>query len=212
MTELPLLRVSLAFARLPDAKLQTEAETILGSLYGNPHFPTPPVTREDYEALLTDYRTKLAERVDGGPPATAAKNEAKRKLTDRMRELAFYVQVTSDNVLSVLLSSGFKETSRNRTSEPLAAPSIDRLVNGQTGEILLSAKPVANARGYELQHAQVLPDGTLEPFREIIFTKGARRLSTTGLTPGQRYSFRIRAMGGSTGHSDWSGIATLMCM
>lgn len=212
MTEQPWLRVSLAFARMRDAELLAEAETILTNLYGNAFYPEPPVTQEKFAELVDTYRTKLVECADGGPPATAAKNEARRNLCDCMRELAYYVQVKGHNVLSVLLSSGFKATSRNRVSEPLPAPIIDRLFHGQTGEILLTAKRVPNARCYERQVALVKPDGNLEPFRNLPISNGARRMSTTGLVPGQRYSFRIRAVGGSTEYSDWSDVATIMCL
>jgi len=32
----------------------------------------------------------------------------------------------------------------------------------------------------------------------------ARRIVIEGLTPGTTYTFRFRALGGSTGHGDWS--------
>lgn len=207
-----VIRVSLAFARLPDLKLLGEAETISASLFGNPNFPSPPSTKEEFDLLIGSFRTKLALRPEGGPTATALKNEARSELVVRMRELAFYVQVTSENVLSVLLSSGFRAMSRNRASEPLPTPVIERLVHGQSGEVLLTAGAIANARGFEREISVVNADGSFGPFQPLGFTKGCRRLSATGLVPGQRYAFRIRAMGGSTDQSDWSEVMTIMCL
>jgi hypothetical protein len=212
MKTTPIVRVSLTFGSAPDLQLEETASIVLAHLYGNPAFATPPVTEAAFEALLEDFRTKLAAKPNGGPPATAAKNESREALVAKMKELAFYVQVTSDNVLSVLLSSGFQPTSSNRSSGPLAAPVIVKLVHGQAGEALLTGTPAWNARGYERQMALVAADGTLGEWQDLGFTRGARRLSTTGLVAGQRYAFRLRAMGGSTGQSDWSAVAMIMAL
>ncbi|HEX4349171.1 MAG TPA: fibronectin type III domain-containing protein, partial [Verrucomicrobiae bacterium] len=42
-----------------------------------------------------------------------------------------------------------------------------------------------------------------------IFTQ-ARRIVLPGLVSGTIYFVRVRAVGGSTGYSDWSGVASLM--
>ena len=206
------LRVSLAYARKPDAQLLNFADTIGDQLYGNTHFPAPPIAVVDYEAVVTDFRDRLAEQKENGPAGTARKNEARVVLLAKLKELALYVQVASANVLSVLLSSGYEPVNSNRASSPLPAPAIDKLVHGQSGEVLLTAKAVHNARGYERQMTTVAADGTPGEWANLGFYKGCRRLSTTGLTAGQRYALRIRAMGGSTDQSDWSEAATIMAL
>ena len=40
----------------------------------------------------------------------------------------------------------------------------------------------------------------------------ARRMVLTGLNPGQSYTVQIRAVGGSTGYSDWSDPVSHMAM
>lgn len=44
-----------------------------------------------------------------------------------------------------------------------------------------------------------------------MFTQ-ARRIVLTGLTPGVTYAVRVRAIGGSTGFSDWSDPISHMAM
>lgn len=44
------------------------------------------------------------------------------------------------------------------------------------------------------------------------FYTGSRNMSVTGLTPGARYAFRVRAVGGSTGKSDWSNPSSHMSL
>jgi chitodextrinase len=36
-------------------------------------------------------------------------------------------------------------------------------------------------------------------------------MSVNGLTPGTTYVFQVRAVGGSTGYSDWSNPVSRMC-
>lgn len=40
----------------------------------------------------------------------------------------------------------------------------------------------------------------------------SQRIIVTGLVPGQRYQFRVRAVGGSTRHSDWSDVMIKMAV
>ncbi len=64
----------------------------------------------------------------------------------------------------------------------------------------LRVKSVANARTYEVQ-AKTDAEATFA-------TKGlysnTRAMRVTGLTPGALYTFQVRAVGGSTGYSNWS--------
>ena len=212
MNNTPILRAQTGFTRLTDLQLIDRGTIVSSSLFTLPVFADPPVTQLIFDAQLEDLRLKVAARPSGGPAATAAKNESRDTFIATLRELAMWVQVKSGNVLSVLLSSGFEAVPTSRTSEPLTAPVIERLVHGQSGELLLSCSTPRNARGFERQLALVAADGTLGIWSDLGFSKGSRRLSSTGLIPGQRYALRIRAMGGSTNQSDWSGIATIICL
>lgn len=49
------------------------------------------------------------------------------------------------------------------------------------------------------------------PWQEAGIYTQARRIVLLGLTPGTIYFTRVRAIGGSTGYSDWSVPASLMC-
>jgi hypothetical protein len=76
--------------------------------------------------------------------------------------------------------------------------------NRTSAQFILRVQTVSNARSYEAQYkngAGWLPGG--------IFTQ-ARRMEIDGLTPGTTYAVQVRAIGGSTGHSDWS--APQSCM
>ena len=58
---------------------------------------------------------------------------------------------------------------------------------------------VTNALGYEVQ----ICIGTAD-WKTVMFSSQARTITLTGLTTGTVYNVRVRALGGSTGQSDWS--------
>jgi chitodextrinase len=45
-----------------------------------------------------------------------------------------------------------------------------------------------------------------------VFSGDSQRISFTGFTPGTTYTIQVRALGGSTGQSDWSDPSSHMSM
>src|SRR5438067_13716607 len=65
------LRVSLAFARLPDKELDNFTLGVKDGVTGNAAYATPPVTMVNLEAARVDFEQKIAKAASGGPPDTA---------------------------------------------------------------------------------------------------------------------------------------------
>ena len=59
--------------------------------------------------------------------------------------------------------------------------------------------PVDNTYGYEVQRLKA--PGQWETIK---LSTAGRKIVLTGLTTGTVYTLRVRAIGGSTGFSDWS--------
>lgn len=194
------LRVSLGFARLPDGDLETFAESVNGKMTGNGSFPTPPVTMVKLLGSITDFSTKLATAKDGTKMDTALKNAARQKLLGDLKQLALYVQMVSADVEATILSSGFQLMSNNRAQTELEKPTGVDVTNGNTGELLVKVDPVANTSMYE---ARAKAEGATT-WLESSFSGKSQRISVGGLTPGVLYTIEVRALGGLTGHSDWS--------
>ena len=131
--------------------------------------------------------------------ATAEKNEARDVLIGSLRKNAAYVQSLTDTDLPGLLSSGYKAMSTNTTSSPLPKPVVDNIDNFQSTKLMMRLKPIPNYRAIEARRKQANTDWQAAG----IFTKAAR-IVQEDLTPGQVYEFQFRAVGGSTGYSDWS--------
>ena len=192
-------RVSLSFAKLSDADLDEFASNIIISLTGNPSFPTPSVALIALTAGQTGFHNALLAAANGGKILTATKDQKRGILVDMLRQEASYVQGIASQNLPMLLSSGFDANSTNRASTQLDTPAVVGLDNGLSSELVLRMQPVVNAKSYEVQTKN---GGGWTPAG--IFTQ-ARRITLPGLTPGQVYSVQSRAIGGSTGYSDWNG-------
>ncbi|WP_193215122.1 fibronectin type III domain-containing protein [Luteolibacter marinus] len=206
----PILRVSLAFGSGTDAQLKERANGVILNMTGNASFPTPTVPLAELQTAVTDFVAAMAAMVQGGTAATATKNNLRATLIELLKAQAFYVQVTSANDLAVLLSSGFEAVSTNRTRGPLATPVIQKLVTGQTGELVVSVRAIRNARGYQVELAELVGE-TMGPWMNGGFHSGSRRMLLADLTPGKVYVVRVRAMGGTTGSSDWSSTGSRIC-
>jgi hypothetical protein len=192
-------KVSYSFVSLPDTAIADFTDTIINSLTGNAGLPTTPVALPLLATQKTEYLVKLAATAQGGTLATAEKNAAREVLVGSLRQLAAYVQSMAGNDLTLLLSSGFQPTSTNRAQTPLPKPVVLGVENGVSGQLVMRVQPMANARAFEQQ----FKNGTGGWQPGGIATQ-ARRIEVDNLTPGNTYMVQSRAIGGSTGYSEWS--------
>jgi hypothetical protein len=192
------LRVSHRYNRLPGTSFNMFATSVVIAMTNNPAYVNPLVPLDQLSALQVDFEQKNLASKLGGKVATALKNEARAALTDALRRQGSYVQGVAQNH-STLLSSGYLAASRNNAQTPLLKPWVRKILNNGPGQLLLRITPVANARSYQIQVQE--GDGS---WQEAGFSNQARRIMVANLTPGTLYNIRVRALGGSTGFSDWS--------
>lgn len=202
-----ILRISLGFARLPDSELDNFAHGVINGMTGNAAYATPVVTMANLQTALTDFTAKVAAAKTGGPPDTAAKNNSRQTLLGLLRLLAGYVQINCNNDMAILLSSGFQAMSTNRSQAPLEQPQGLVIKNGTSGQLVASVNPVKNTSMYEGRVKG--PTGDWLP---SVFTGDSQHITFEGLTPGTTYTAQVRALGGSTGQSDWSDPSSHMAM
>lgn len=193
------IRVSLAFARLPDKELDNFTLGVKDNITGNAAYPTPPVTMVNLETARVDFEQKIAAAAIGGPPDTANKNNSRQTLLGLLRQLAGYVQINCNNDMATLLSSGFLAMSTNRAQTQLDQPIGLVIENGTTGQLVARVAPVKNTSLYEGRIKA--PTGDWLP---PVFTGDSQHVTFDGLTPGTIYTCQVRALGGLTGQSDWS--------
>jgi hypothetical protein len=95
----------------------------------------------------------------------------------------------------------------NRAQTELTKPASLTLSNGTSGQLLARVDPVKNANMYEGRIK--LSDGD---WLASVFTGDSQRIVFGGLTRGKDYTVEVRALGGSTGQSDWSDPSSHMAM
>jgi len=128
-------------------------------------------------------------------------------LIGHLRNLASYVQIQCNNDKATLLGSGFQAASTNRTQAPLETPSGLVLKHGASGQLIAKVSPVKNTSMYEGRIKGLSGD-----WMPSIFDGDSQHITFNGLKPGETYTAQVRALGGSTGQSDWSDPSTHMAM
>jgi len=202
-----IIKVATNFGRLSDTELDNFAQGVINALTGNATYPTPPVTLANLQAAVNDYTAKMAAAQNGGIADTAAKNNSRNTLEESLRKVAAYVQMMCNEDPALLLGSGFQMQSTNRSSTPLEKPKSLSIKNGVAGQLVARVDAVKNANMYEGRIKPAIGD-----WLPSIFTGDSRRIAFPGLTAGTNYTIEVRALGGSTGQSDWSDPSSHMAM
>jgi hypothetical protein len=203
-------RVSLGYKKMPASMVVSIMAWIIKCMTGNAAFPKPPVPLAppvppdptlpvDMTTRMNSLQAAIAAAVDAGTPQTAEKNAALAVAFEGLDANGFYVQTVARTNLPMLLSSGYQAASTNRAQSPLDAPSITGIDNDISTQLDVHLTPITNAVGYEVQACT----GT-GAWTTAMFSTQARTITLAGLTTGTVYQVRARALGGSTGQSDWS--------
>ncbi len=204
---MPQIRVSLGFAQAADHVIEELADEVLAGMTGNAAFPSPPVTLTGFTSANNTFSNARVAAAQGGPADTAAKDLAREEVVRQLRLLAGYVQERAESDMAKLLSSGFDAVSSNRASAALSKPHILDVINAGSGQLKLRVSPVQNARMYEVRQyssgGQFVSAGVFNSTRDI---------TLTGLTAGTTYTIEVRALGGATGHSEWSAPTSRMSL
>jgi hypothetical protein len=192
-----------------DPELVNDVSVIILGVGGNPAIyskPSPDVPT--LQTALTNFSTALAAVADGGPSATAKKNQTRLILIGLVRQLAAYVQTACGGNMTNLLLSGFPVQKSNRAPiGVLPAPSNPTLVLGsRTGDLDAGVNPVFGASIYNWK---LTSSATAEAPRMAQST--ASYFTFSDLTPGNTYSVTANCVG-AAGPGDWSDKATQMAV
>ena len=204
-------RIADRFKTQSAEQLVTTAGAVITGLINNPAFPAPRADLKAVQAAADGLNAALAARSHGGPAATAEKNNKQEALIRLLRKLKHYVEDHCENDFAVLLSSGFQAAAITRTRSPLTNPSILGIDFGNSTELVLKVTPIARAACYEVRSAAVGTGNAPGPWQTAGLFTSSRSITVADLVPGTTYVFQVRAVGGSTGYSDWSNPVSRMC-
>lgn len=193
------------FTKTPDEELLVHANTILEAMDGNPYYPSPMPALADVSIARDEYAIKLSiARKGSGPEATSAKNDAKRRLGDLLKRLAFYVSITADGNLTALLSSGFRPTAYPQHGHVPDRPVGLRLIRGrQSGQLIFSLQKVHGTLYYEYRYGVKAADAIEPEWGEPLVTTSTMGNIIAPATELLRYYVQARACNGH-GKSAWS--------
>jgi hypothetical protein len=212
-TKVPIIKPALGTFRITNSDFVTRLSAIHDKMNGNPAYPNPPVDMSSFKAAIDAYNAANAAALDGGKTAIAARGKARADLTVMFRLLGHYVEVACKDDMNTFLSSGFVAVRprQKSTAQPVAVPSITAVDQGSTGQLVVTIKPVAKARNYDLRYAPAATAGTAITWTTVTVATAKPAPIITNLIPGTIYTFQVRAFG-KIGYSDWSSAVDRMCI
>ena len=207
------IRASLSFSRTIPKDLIARCLAVIAGLTGNPNFTNLPVDLSMFKAAVDRYSALWAEALDGSRKAIAERDKQETEVIKMLKLLGHYVEGTCKDDMAAFTSSGFvlQSSTRNSTGQPLSQPGIAKIGQGNTGQLVVAVTPIRNAALYELRHAAAVPGEITTNWTYITFTSTRPPRLINGLTPGRIYAFQVRAHG-KAGQTDWSDVATRMCI
>lgn len=188
-----------------NSSLLTFAKAVHSALLNNPAFPSPSPTLDVLAADIAafeDAETKVASRVLG---AASLRDAKKKKLREDLFHLRHYVQSVAEGspspaAAAAVIESAFMTVRKasKRTFSELSAKNAD-----VSGKVALTARAAALRAVYYWEYS--LDQSTWTRLPETMVA----RTEVVGLTSGQTYSFRFRAMT-RAGWKEYSPVVSLI--
>ena len=201
--------VGLGFAKKKNAQLLAWSETVHDAFVANPTVVTDcPVTAAQIDTGNKDLSAKMGATQQGGKQATKDRDDSREALIAIHYQIAAWLEGKAQGDGDMITLLCYEVTEHGYSPQtPLSTPAIIAIINLMTTQLQLRVTAVANANSFEVQYR--IGNG---PWTAGGTFKNSRSIVVTGLAPGTLYEFRVRAIGGSTGCSDWSDPVAHMCM
>lgn len=202
--------VKLGTASMTDTEFLNFLQAENAMITGNPGFTTPVPSVAAMAAVITDLSSRISlvtERKAQWKEAANGKDAVRATAEAMIKTRATYVQLTSNGNTELILSTGFPVRSPNTPVGVLPAPLGLRVdLNGTIGKMILNWNAVPKARSYLVECAIAGGPGPLE--WKLIEVGGKPTLTLNDRVVGVTYIFRVAAVGGTGGRSDWSAEVT----
>ncbi len=203
---------ALGFGDLPNADLEKVAGGIHTGVYlgGNFTATPPPIDEATFKGQIDRFSVSSIAAADGSKKAIAWCKKERDLLIRMIRQLGHYVEANCRDDMAIFLSSGCTPIQRKHSQQPVSTPLILSVDYRRTGELIVRVKSSRNTNSFQVRYAANGASGAPGAWTTLSFTN-SRSMPISGLTPGTTYTFQVCALG-SLGPSDWSDIATRMCI
>jgi len=193
--------VSLGFVALPGTDLVNFAGGVHDAMVAAvATFASPPVTMAALATAKTNLDTAEFATIKGSVAQTIARDAARLVVVNMLRSLASYVEGIAQGDPAKIRLAGFQPVTHERGPQTvLDKPVILDVSNIASTQLQIRLQAVKHAHSYEVDIA--VGEGA---WQRGTSGTNSRSLVVQGLNPGTLYKIRARAIGGSTGFSDWS--------
>jgi hypothetical protein len=194
-----------SYKKYRDIDMQLVANHIKDSMTDNENFPNPVPALTALEEAIENFSDAFLKIAMGGKVDTLIKNKRRKELENILKELATYVQLTSQGNLAVILSSGFDTHKKAAPVGILPRPESFSLKMGvNKGSVDLSCRVVDRALFYVFEYCAAPADATSV---WIQITSTRRKITIENLQSGKEYCFRVAA-GRTHPRRVWSNVLT----
>jgi hypothetical protein len=181
--------VAMRMGKLTILQLIYFAKHVIASMTNNPHFSSPSPSLASMSTNIQNLEAAVAAAKYGPPTATEDMHAKKKVLYDAMKQMGAYVEGIANldppNAAAIATSAGV-----GLKNDPKPRASGFRLtLTGVPGQVKLYALSV-KAASYKWEYTLTPADAS----SWISLDTNVAKLLITGLTSGQRYSFRVAAV------------------
>jgi hypothetical protein len=199
------------FHGVSDADVLNRGIQILTSLTGNSHFANPSVDLASLKAALDSFAALIPQALDGSKKVIVEKNKQRSIVIQMLKLLGSYVNMASNNDMSVFQSSGFQAAASTRTTGTPVSEKIRKLERGDnSGEIFAWIMTVHGASSYELRYGASVNGAAPATWTSLPLTGVKQPVTVPGLTTGTTYLFQARALAQNK-YTDWSDPVSFVC-
>lgn len=190
------LTVNTDYSKEPDEELAVFAEIVYKALNPNTNFTWKADVMTSFRTKIDTYKDKLVEARSGGTPKKAAKNAAKKDLTNDMSGIADEVNHQSDGNEVKLRSSGFVMSKTKTKKGTLPPPKRLTVKTGlNSGDLFCSVEANTDADRYNFYTHPVPEPENMDEWRLTSSSKHTKNIS--GFKRGTEYAVRCAYQGTS---------------
>jgi len=210
-------RLVVAFEPMKPVDLLVMARGVSSALKNNPFFPEPwgscPTSLSQLDEAIELHQSNHLASLSGDHEKITMRNESHKNLSDRLSNVANFVEMVSFGDVKMLLSSGYeirKPAGKPSGNSTPSAPNLSVKHGEVSGTLVAKANKTQGAASYELQVCTGDPTAEGNWGALAVYASSSRML-VEGREPGKVYSFRLRGIG-RNGTGPWSLPFTIMSL
>jgi hypothetical protein len=202
-------KVKLGIRNTSDLDLLQLIRSSVEQMQDNPNFPNLIPDQDLMREALGDFADSLtqAESLRNAAMAANARKDTLRAVLERLySQRGNYVAIVSNGNPTLIMGGGLAVRKAPSPVGSLAAPqNLACELSNVAGRMIVTWDASGQAQGYIVQRAAITADQREGDYSwESLPVCSKRKLILDDLIHGQRYSFRVAAIGGKNGQSSWS--------